>query len=106
MTGRLYISQFELDLKPTDFEDLDRDAAARLLTERLKSLYAEKERSYPVEFAIEEYLTPQVGIGNQDFEGLAAWASQVYLTEVKPETIRHRDPRVVHDRLLAAAHTT
>jgi len=95
--------KFELDLKPTDFEDLDRDAAARLLTERLKSLYAEKERSYPIEFAIEEYLTPQVGHGNQDFEGLAAWASRVYLTEIKPETIRHRDPRAVRDRLLAVA---
>ncbi|HUS46311.1 MAG TPA: preprotein translocase subunit SecA [Phycisphaerae bacterium] len=96
--------KFELDLKPTDFEDLDREAAARLLTERLKSLYAEKERSYPIEFAIEEYLTPQVGHGNQDFEGLAAWVSRVYLTEIKPETIRHRDPRTVRDRLLAVAH--
>jgi len=95
--------KFELDLKPADFEDLDRDAAARLLTERLKSLYAEKERSYPVEFAIEEYLTPQIGPGNQDFDSLARWASRYYLAEVKAEDLRHRDPRVVRDRLLAAA---
>jgi preprotein translocase subunit SecA len=95
--------KFNMNLKATDFAGKDPGAAVETLLERLGTLYEAKERTYPIEFAIEEYLTPQVGQGNQDFEGLAAWASRYYLAEVKAEDIRDRDPRKVRDRLLAIA---
>jgi len=95
--------KFEMGLSAADFEGLDRDAAEQMLLARLADLYAEKERSYPVEFAIEEYLSPQVGRGSQDFEGLADWASRFYLTEVSADDLRARDPLVVRDRLLEIA---
>ena len=95
--------KFDLGLSATDFAGKDAEAARSLLRERLEYLYREKERSYPIEFAIEEYLTPQVGQGNQDFDGLAQWASRYYLAEVRPEDIRHRSPHVVRDRLLEVA---
>jgi preprotein translocase subunit SecA len=92
--------KFEFGLAAADFEGKDGDAAARLLLGRLQTLYEEKERSYPVESAIEEHLVAQAGTGQQDFDGLAAWASRYYLTAVRPDDIRRRDPREVRRRLL------
>jgi len=96
-------TKFEMNLSASAFAGLDRDAAEQMLLDRLRDLYAAKERSYPVEFAIEEYLSPQVGRGRGDFEGLADWASRLYLTEVSAADLRHRDPLVVRDRLLEIA---
>ncbi|MEA3368651.1 MAG: hypothetical protein U9R68_11125, partial [Planctomycetota bacterium] len=95
--------KFDMNLSAADFEALDGDATQQMLLKRLADLYAEKERSYPLEFAIEEYLSPQVGHGSQDFKGLAAWASRFYLTDVSADDLRARDPLVVRDRLLANA---
>ena len=95
--------KFEFDLHPADFAGKDRDAAVAMLIERLRALYAEKERSYPIEFAIEEHLTPQVGAGSQDFDGLAAWASRHYLTGVTADALRSRDPREVRSKLIEIA---
>jgi len=95
--------KFNMNLKASDFAGKDPGAAVETLLERLGTLYEAKERTYPIEFAIEEYLTPQVGQGNQNFEGLARWASQYYLAEVKAEDIRDRDPRKVREHLLAIA---
>ena len=96
-------SKFELGLSAADLEGRDRDAAEEMILSRLREFYAAKERSYPVEFAIEEYLSPQVGQGSGDFEGLAAWASRFYLREVSAEDLRDRDPLVVRQRLLEFA---
>jgi preprotein translocase subunit SecA len=93
--------KFEVGFSAADFLGKTRDQAVQFLLDRLQALYEEKERTYPVEFAIEEYLTPQVGTGNQDFDGLAQWASRYFLADVQPEAIRHRDPREVRRRLLA-----
>ena len=95
--------KFDLDLPPSEFAEKDRAGAEALLLERLERLYADKERSYPIEYAIEEYLSPQVGHGNQDFEGLAEWASRYYLTQVRVKDIRHRSPLAVRDGLRAIA---
>jgi len=95
--------KFDMGLSAADFAGINHDAARELLIRRLQELYAEKERSYPIEFAIEEYLTPQVGQGNQDFEGLAEWASRYYLTEVNPHEVRSRRPETVREKLLAIA---
>jgi preprotein translocase subunit SecA len=96
-------TKFDVALKGEDFADKDEDAAAEFLLLRLRDLYAAKERVYPIEFAIEEHLSPQVGQGSQDFDGLARWASAYFLTEISPDALRHRDPRVVRDRLLEEA---
>ncbi|KPK45671.1 MAG: hypothetical protein AMK72_10665, partial [Planctomycetes bacterium SM23_25] len=95
--------KFDLGLAPSGFAGKDREDIEALLLEHLGRLYAEKERSYPIEFAIEEYLSPQVGHGNQDFEGLAEWASHYYLARVRVNDIRHRSPLAVRDELLAIA---
>jgi len=95
--------KFEMNLAPSDLAGLDRDGAERMLLGRLETMYAEKERSYPIEFAIEEHLSPQVGQGSDDFEGLAAWASRYYLTDVSADDLRDRDPLVVRERLLEIA---
>ena len=95
--------KFEMGLSASDFEGLGRDEAEDLLRERLDTLYKEKERSYPVEFAIEEYLSPQVGHGSEDFDGLAEWASRFYLTEASADALRNRDPLVVRERVLEMA---
>ncbi len=96
-------TKFETGLSAKALEGLDRGAAEEMILGRLKDFYAAKERSYPVEFAIEEYLSPQVGHGADDFEGLAAWASRFYLAEVSADDLRHRDPLVVRERLLEIA---
>jgi len=98
--------KFEMGLAPSDLAGLDRDAAERMLLDRLEVMYAEKERSYPIEFAIEEYLSPRVGHGSGDFEGLAAWASRFYLVDVSADDLRDADPRVVRDRLLEIARAS
>jgi preprotein translocase subunit SecA len=95
--------KFDLGLEAADFDDSDSAAARDLLNRRLSELYAEKERAYPVEFAIEEFLTPQVGHGEQDFESLAEWASRFYLTDVHPHDVRSRRADVVREKLLAIA---
>ncbi len=93
--------KFEFGLTPPEFDGKDAAGAQEMLLARLDALYQGKERSYPVESAIEEHLVAQAGMGQQDFDGLAAWASRYYLTDVSPEAIRHRDPREVRRRLLA-----
>ncbi|MBE3070074.1 MAG: preprotein translocase subunit SecA, partial [Planctomycetes bacterium] len=95
--------KFDFGLAAADLKAMDRDAAEAMILGRLETLYAAKERSYPIEFAIEEHLTPQVGQGNQDFDGLAQWASRYYLTPVSTDDVRHRDPRAIRERLLAIA---
>ncbi len=95
--------KFDLGITASDLADLDREAAATSLLEHLQRLYADKERSYPIEFAVEEYLSPQIGHGNQDFEGLAEWAARYYLAKVRVNDIRHRNPLAVRDALLGIA---
>jgi len=95
--------KFEFDLPPADLAGKDRQAVAALITDRIQKLYEAKERTYPIEFAIEEFLTPQVGHGNQDFESLATWASRHYLTPVTVHDIRHHNPIQVRDALLGIA---
>ncbi len=95
--------KFDMNLKASDFAGKDPGAAVETLLERLGALYKEKERAYPIEFAIEECLTPQIGQGNQDFEGLARWASRFYLMGVAAADLRDRDPRKVRNRLLEIA---
>jgi len=95
--------KFDFGLSAADLAGKDRSATVTLLQERLEALYAAKELAYPIEYAIEEYLAPQVGAGSQNFDGLAQWASRYYLTEVRPEAIRHRDPREVRRHLLEIA---
>jgi preprotein translocase subunit SecA len=95
--------KFDFRLTVADFQDKDRDAAVQFLLERLEKLYQEKERSYPIESAIEEHLVAQAGMGQQDFDGLAKWASWYYLADVRPDGLRHRDPREVRRRLLEIA---
>jgi preprotein translocase subunit SecA len=92
--------KFDLRLTTADFQGKERDDAVRFLLDRLEKLYQEKERSYPVESAIEEHLVAQAGMGQQDFDGLALWASRYYLANIKPEDIRFRDPREVRRKLL------
>jgi len=95
--------KLDLGITASDLADLDRDAAETFLLDHLERLYAEKERSYPIEYAIEEYLSPQIGHGNQDFDGLAEWASRHYLAHVRVKDIRHRSPLAVRDELLGIA---
>ncbi|MCX5685771.1 MAG: SEC-C metal-binding domain-containing protein [Planctomycetota bacterium] len=92
--------KFDLRVTTADFQGKDRDAAVRLLLDRLEKLYAEKEQSYPVESAIEEHLVAQAGMGQQNFDGLAQWASRYYLASIKADDIRFRDPREVRRKLL------
>jgi preprotein translocase subunit SecA len=92
--------KFDLRLATADFQDKDRDGAVRFLLERLEKLYDEKGRSYPIESAIEEYLVAQAGMGQQNFDGLALWASRYYLANVTADRLRARDPREVRRKLL------
>jgi preprotein translocase subunit SecA len=96
--------KFDFALTAADVVGKDRDAAVRFLLARLETLYQEKGRTYPIESAIEEYLSPQAGQSSQNFEGLAQWASRYYLTDVTAQTVRHRDPREIRRRLLEIAH--
>ena len=96
-------TKFDFAITAADLAGKDREAVAAILTDRLRTLYEEKERVYPIEFAIEEYLTPQVGHGNQDFDALAEWASRHYLTDVSVHDIRHRNPLQVREALLGIA---
>ena len=93
--------KFDLHVATADFRGKPRDDAARFLLERLEKLYQEKERSYPIESAIEEYLVAHAGMGQQNFDGLAQWASRYYLENVTADRLRARDPREVRSRLLA-----
>ena len=96
--------KFDFGLTADDVAGKDPAGAVELLLKRLEALYQEKERTYPIEFAIEEYLSPQAGQTSQNFEGLAQWASRYFLTDVTVEAIRRRDPREVRRRLLQVAH--
>jgi preprotein translocase subunit SecA len=95
--------KFEFGLAIADLADKDRGEVSNLLMDRLRRLYEEKVLSYPIESAIEEYLAPQTAASQQNFEGLAAWASRYYLAEVSPNTLRHHDLRQVRQSLLDAA---
>ena len=96
-------TKFDFGLTAADLKGMDHETAEKLLMGRLETLYRDKERAYPIEFAIEEHLTPQAGRASQDYDGLAQWASRYYLAEIKPEDVSHRDPRAIRDRLLAVA---
>jgi preprotein translocase subunit SecA len=95
--------KFDFTLSAADLKGKTRDQTVELILDHLRELYAGKERSYPVESAIEEFLTAQAAASSQNFEGLAAWASYYYMTEVRPDDIRARDPRDVRQRLLEIA---
>jgi len=95
--------KFEFTAKPADMAGKNPDEVRRHFLDRLREKYAEKELAYPIEFAIEEHLVAQAGQSQQDFDGLAAWASRYYLTEVSARDIRHRDPRDVRRALLEIA---
>ena len=92
--------KFDFGLAVADFRDKDRDDAMRLILNRLETQYDEKERAYPIEFAIEEHLSPQAAQASQDFDGLALWASRVFLTNLSADDLRSRDPREIRRRLL------
>jgi preprotein translocase subunit SecA len=96
--------KFDFSVTAQDFAGKDRDSSIRYLLDRIETLYNEKELAYPIEYAIEEHIAPQGG--TQDFDGLAQWASRYYLTEVRPDDIRSRDPREIRRHLLDVARET
>jgi preprotein translocase subunit SecA len=95
--------KFDVGLKAGDLAGKKRDQVADLVLGHVRRLYAEKERTYPIEFAIEEHLAPQIGHAEQDFAALAQWASHHYLAAVDPHAIRSRRPEIVRERLLGIA---
>jgi preprotein translocase subunit SecA len=95
--------KFDIGLAVADLQDKSRDEVARGLLERLTKLYDEKELSYPAESAIEEYISAQMSVTQQNWDGLAAWASRYYLADIKPDSLMDRDVREVRRRLVETA---
>jgi preprotein translocase subunit SecA len=97
-------AKFDFGLTAADLQGKPEDAVRSMLIERLENHYDAKELSYPIESAIEEYISTQMSLTQQNFEGLAAWAARYYLIEVQPDTLRQHDLRETRRLLLDVAH--
>ncbi|NIA22454.1 MAG: preprotein translocase subunit SecA, partial [Anaerolineaceae bacterium] len=70
--------KFDIRLTVEQLRELPTDKLEEQLLERLAAVYDDKERRYPIDYAIEECLNPNLGSGSFDFKRLAAWATWYY----------------------------
>ncbi|MDK1031284.1 MAG: SEC-C metal-binding domain-containing protein [Planctomycetia bacterium] len=98
-------SKFDMRLGVQELGGTAPQQIVEKLVERLDGLYAQKERLYPIDYAIEDCISPHAGARSFDFEALAAWASRQYLTPVAAADLRSHDLDAVRNKLLAISDT-
>jgi preprotein translocase subunit SecA len=102
--SRWVASKFGIEQSEEAYEALvDPEAAAGHIREQSRELYAERERRYPVEFALD---MTTAGIQHNAQEALVrfcAWAKQRYGLDWKPDSLPSTNPLVLKDILLAEA---
>ncbi|MGC1273564.1 MAG: preprotein translocase subunit SecA [Planctomycetaceae bacterium] len=96
--------QFTLRMEPAEFQDKDLAESQRLVLERLRAMYQEKEVLFPVAVGMTKYMADAPGGGGErhDKEGLLRWASGRFQTRIDPEIVKSK-PRHEIERILADA---
>jgi preprotein translocase subunit SecA len=94
-------NKFDADFKPEDFAELEElEDATRLIMDRAREAYRERELTYPIDFAIEltgagMQQNPQQAIGQ-----FCAWVRARYELEWQPTALPSSDPKELR-RILA-----
>jgi preprotein translocase subunit SecA len=98
--------KFATIIDPASWADLDRAEIVRRVRTIAREIYAQKESELPTRIALVKYLGDRSQSQNPryDREGLAAWASSRYHTDIKEEELRPLLRPEIEERLIALAH--
>jgi preprotein translocase subunit SecA len=98
--------KFATIIDPASWADLDRAEIVRRVRAVARVIYAQKEAELPTRIALVKYLGDRSQHQNPryDREGLAAWASSRYHTEIKEDELRPLLRPEIEERLIGLAH--
>jgi preprotein translocase subunit SecA len=98
--------KFATIIDPASWADLDRAEIVRRVRAVSRVIYAQKEAELPTRIALVKYLGDRSQHQNPryDREGLAAWASSRYHTEIKEDELRPLLRPEIEERLIGLAH--
>ena len=95
-------SKFDLEFDPADL-DRGPEAAADLIQEKAREVYARRQVEYPVEYALEMTIG-QVGTENvYAMESLCTWTKRKYGVELVAEDMLGKAGREIYEQLLEMA---
>ena len=97
--------KFTLVIEPTVWAGLDRAEIVRRLKAEARDLYAQKEAELPLRIALRRYLSDrsQSQTPRYDRDGLAAWVSERYQTQIDVEELRPMMRSQIEARLIGLA---
>jgi len=94
--------KFGLEIRADELCDKSAEQICELIDRRVEEQYHQREITYPVEAAIERSGALQDGIDNTYVaQALAEWTSRKYGIPRRPEDFQNRDPRDIHQELVA-----
>jgi preprotein translocase subunit SecA len=97
--------KFTLVIDPAEWAGVDRAEIVRKIRAAARELYSQKEAELPLRIALRRYLSdrsnPQTP--RYDRDGLAAWASDRYQTEIDPDELRPLLRSQIEARLIELA---
>ncbi|MGE3316864.1 MAG: SEC-C metal-binding domain-containing protein, partial [Planctomycetaceae bacterium] len=92
--------QFSLEMQPDEFVDKTPAEADKLISERIESLYREKEISFPVAVGMTNFMAESKTTGERyNREGLVRWANERFQTHLQIDDIKTR-PRSEIENIL------
>jgi preprotein translocase subunit SecA len=98
--------KFGIAVNPADWAGCDRAEIVRRIQAQSRLIYAQKEAEFPVRVAISRFLheRTQGQSPRYDRDGLAAWVSERFRTQVDPEELRPKLRPEIEALLLEVAH--
>ncbi len=83
--------KFGIKLKPSDVKDRASDEIQKLLCEKARSLYVQKEVEFPVRVGLARFMAERAGAGSKyDREGLVQWANQRFDAQLDINELRSK----------------
>ena len=97
--------KFTMVIDPASWAEVDRPEIVRRIRAQARELYAQKEAELPLRIALRRYLSDraQSQTPRYDRDGLAAWASDRYQTQIDPDELRPLLRSQIETRLIDLA---
>ena len=95
-------AKFAVEIEPEEFKDQPLDACIDLVEQQAMKAYDEREAVYPVMAGFYQYTQANSGgaQGRIDREGLLAWGSQRFKTEMGMDDFRNKQRDEIRDMML------
>jgi preprotein translocase subunit SecA len=97
-------SKFDIECKPSDFDNLEPDEAVDLVMEKAMDVYSIREREYPIEFMMDMTNVRMQQDPAKAIEGFCNWVKLKYELDWTPQSLPSNSPEELKKFLVEEAN--